>query len=430
MTNADISKKPNVNNSLALPTYSKSSFFSSVCEALRAIPDTPTTNYSQKSCDYKKGNKIPSSTSTRHSSEDVNPEVTGFDGQTYFDMSQILQHSHGASSSCSDRPIPKNNQQIADRDVLDVLLYRNSTEKGQPYVPNAVNRDVFHPDRLLQIPHNGNSKEQPELLRSQSNIQNRTRGHSHTSREILDVRSETDKIDRVEEMEKRDGSHEKRYRRDRARIRGKRRDKSRSSSEYIGREVHQRGSRNRARKHKRSISTTSDSDDFMFNPANFDNWEEEFNRRIAQMHDNVKMKDYMAMSEGTVRQILSQFVRNGRSSKTTLDDEFVLLYFKTINCEINYTHNWQNCPFCHGPNDLRRPFLIFKYSPMPCKSWYRYANVLSMEYSGRCPHGKLCGESHSRKEYFYHPNCFRTETCSQYHRDGYCKRGVFCAFRH
>uniref|UniRef100_A0A0D9WK22 C3H1-type domain-containing protein n=1 Tax=Leersia perrieri TaxID=77586 RepID=A0A0D9WK22_9ORYZ len=110
---------------------------------------------------------------------------------------------------------------------------------------------------------------------------------------------------------------------------------------------------------------------------------------------------------------ISGFYQSGKP-KFTLDDNFMMYYFKASECHCSRRHPWTTCPYAHpGETMVRRDPLRFDYAAMPCRNFRR----TGAGDAGTCPRGLWCPFAHGEFETLLHPARYRTQMC---------RHGVFC----
>lgn len=108
---------------------------------------------------------------------------------------------------------------------------------------------------------------------------------------------------------------------------------------------------------------------------------------------------------------------------------FVYTFYKTKPCtSLNRScRQGYSCPSFHDFKDTRRSPQLYNYQSSPCP------NVKVDDDWGPpsdCPNGDHCIYCHTRTEQQFHIDVYKSSTCNDIVRAGYCPRGVFCAFSH
>lgn len=107
------------------------------------------------------------------------------------------------------------------------------------------------------------------------------------------------------------------------------------------------------------------------------------------------------------------------------NDEFNMYKLKTVFCPRKNEHDRSSCPYAHNVQDYRRNPLMYKYEPEECPNWSKGESVTSYDQPG-CTKMLDCDKCHGWKEYEYHPQVYKTRTCSN---GAKCQKKD-CAYHH
>ncbi|EGT49408.1 hypothetical protein CAEBREN_08203 [Caenorhabditis brenneri] len=107
----------------------------------------------------------------------------------------------------------------------------------------------------------------------------------------------------------------------------------------------------------------------------------------------------------------------------------VLSRYKTEVCQkpARLCRQGYACPSYHNSKDRRRPPSQYNYRTAPCPAARSYEEWLDPDL---CEAGDDCQFCHTRTEQQFHPEIYKSTKCSDILENGYCPRGVFCAFAH
>lgn len=107
--------------------------------------------------------------------------------------------------------------------------------------------------------------------------------------------------------------------------------------------------------------------------------------------------------------------------------------FRTSWCTKRYDHDHDLCGFAHVEVNggwLRRPPAIHSYRDEMCQyvsSVGDFSVSPNHFFLNECPRGAMCHYAHSTEEILYHPNRYKTKSCtSLYSRPGGCHLGDVC----